>query len=132
MILPGSATDRPWLKPHLADTRLYSPHSPFALHAESGSEPIAGRQQANNLARLAPLIGIPLSGCGERGAPSFVLAGAYFPAWMLCALIAIAVAIAARAIFVVTGLTRVLPFQLFVCSSIGICFALLAMMFWFD
>ena len=51
------------------------------------------------------------------GLPSFVLFGAYFPAWMLLALLAIVAAILARAVFLVTGLARVLPFQLFVCAS---------------
>jgi hypothetical protein len=40
---------------------------------------------------------IALGGCSSHGAPSFVLFGAFFPAWMLCALIGIFGAIAARA-----------------------------------
>jgi hypothetical protein len=61
-----------------------------------------------------------------------VLFGAYFPAWMVCALLGILGAIAARAFFVGSGLARILPFQLFVCASIGVCLALLAMMLWFE
>ena len=38
---------------------------------------------------------------------------------MLCALIGIFGAIAARGIFVAARLDSVLPFQLFVCSSVG-------------
>jgi hypothetical protein len=48
---------------------------------------------------------------------SIVLFGAFFPAWMLCAIIGIFGAIAARGIFVASGLDSVLPFQLFVCSG---------------
>jgi hypothetical protein len=77
---------------------------------------------------LLPLISLALGGCTQRGAPSFALFGAYFPAWMLCAVLAIFASIGARAIFVATGLSNVLPFQLFVCLSIGVCFALLV---WF-
>lgn len=84
-----------------------------------------------NISSLTPLILIVLSGCRERGAPSFSLVGAYFPAWMVCALIGIIAAIGARAAFIVTGLAGVLPFQLFVCASIGVCFALLAWLLWF-
>ena len=61
-----------------------------------------------------------------RGAPSYILFGAYFPAWMFLALLAIIAAIVARAVFVATGLARILPFQLFVCAAIGVSVALLA------
>jgi hypothetical protein len=72
-----------------------------------------------------------LGGCASHGAPSFVLFGAFFPAWMLCALIGIFGAIAARGIFVAVGLNSVLPFQLFVCSSVGLVVAALAWLIWF-
>jgi YtcA family len=66
-----------------------------------------------------------------QGAPSFALFGAYFPAWMFCAALGILAAILARAVFVATGLAHVLPFQLFVCASIGLCAALYAELTWF-
>ena len=72
-----------------------------------------------------------LSGCASSGAPSFVIVGAYFPAWMLCAVLGIVAAIVARAVFVATGLSAVLPFQLLVCSAIGLICALLAWLLWF-
>lgn len=77
------------------------------------------------------MISITLSGCANQGAPSFALVGAYFPAWMICALIGIVAAIGARVGFVVSGLATVLPFQLFVCTSIGVCIALLVWLLWF-
>ena len=67
-----------------------------------------------------------LSGCTVRGAPSYTLFGAYFPAWMFCAALGILVAILARVVFVATGLADVLPLQLFVCVSIGLGAALYA------
>ncbi len=73
---------------------------------------------------LTPLIFLLAGGCSGEGAPSLTLFGAFFPAWMLCAVLGIAVAIAARICFIVWGLSRVLPFQLFVCASIGLVFAL--------
>jgi hypothetical protein len=78
-----------------------------------------------------PLLVSALSGCAVRGAPSFVIAGSYFPGWMFCALIGIVLAIAVRIGFVASGLASVLPLQLFVCSAIGLCCGLLAWLLWF-
>jgi YtcA family len=78
-----------------------------------------------------PLLAFALSGCAVRGAPSFVIAGSYFPGWMFCALIGIVLAIAVRIGFVTSGLARVLPFQLFVCTAIGLCCGLIAWLLWF-
>jgi hypothetical protein len=55
------------------------------------------------------------------GAPSFMIVGSYFPGWMFCALIGIVSTIAVRVSFVASGLANVLPFQLLVCSAIGLC-----------
>jgi YtcA family len=65
-----------------------------------------------------------LGGCTPAGAPSFELFGAFFPAWMLCATIGIVAGILARAVFVATRLTDVLPYQLVVCTAIGAIFAI--------
>jgi hypothetical protein len=89
---------------------------------------------AKRVAKAAPLILIALialSGCSSHSAPSFVLFGAFFPAWMLCAIIGIFGAIASRGIFVAAGLDSVLPFQLFVCSSVGFVVAALTWLTWF-
>ena len=74
---------------------------------------------------------LALSGCSVRGAPSYALFGAFFPAWMFCALIGIVTAIGARIAFVVAGLANVLPYQLFVHASIGLSVALLVWLLWF-
>jgi hypothetical protein len=73
-----------------------------------------------------PLGACVLGGCSSLGAPSLSLFGAFFPAWMFCGLIGLLAAIGARGIFVATGLSAILPFQLFVCASIGVCIALFA------
>lgn len=65
-----------------------------------------------------------LTGCTLEGAPSFPLAGAFFPAWMACAAIGAVAAGCARVLFVVTGLAAVLPLQLFVCTAVGVYAAL--------
>ncbi len=77
------------------------------------------------------MVALTVGGCAVRGAPSFSLFGAFFPAWMFCALLGIFAAIGVRAGFVVSGLAEILPLQLFVCTSLGLCFALLAWLFWF-
>jgi hypothetical protein len=77
------------------------------------------------------LLPLALVGCGARGAPSFAIVGAYFPAWMFCALVGVILAIFARVGFVVSGLADILPFQLFVCVAVGVCAALLAWLVWF-
>lgn len=66
------------------------------------------------------LFGSPafLNGCA--GAPSLTFAGAYFPAWLACAVMAIIAALAARGIMAVTGLARFFPLQLLVCTALGI------------
>jgi hypothetical protein len=68
---------------------------------------------------------ICLTGCG--GAPSVTIAGAYFPAWLLCAIIAVVAAVFVRVLMVATGLANFIPFQLAVCCSVG---AILGLMLW--
>ena len=77
------------------------------------------------------LLSIPLSsgalgGCSSHSAPVLSLFGAFFPAWMFCGLIGVLAAIGTRGLFVATGLSDILPFQLFFCASIGVCIALFA------
>ena len=69
-----------------------------------------------------------MTGCG--GAPSVTIAGAYFPAWLLCAVIAVLVATVIRALMVATGLANFIPYQLAVCCSVGATFALILWNLW--
>jgi hypothetical protein len=71
---------------------------------------------------------LSLCGCSEAGAPSFDIFGAFFPAWLLCALLGIFVALGARLVFAARNLVDVLPFQLSVCTSLG---AISALLVWF-
>lgn len=81
---------------------------------------------------IAPMATLSLSGCSlVRGAPSFPLFGAYFPGWMFCALLGVFAAIGARALLVATGWAEILPYQLFVCASLGLMFGLLVWLLWF-
>ena len=67
-----------------------------------------------------------VSGCSAAGAPSFDLFGAFFPAWLFCGVLGVVGAGAARAVFVASGLSERLPYQLFVCTAIGVLAACLA------
>jgi YtcA family len=58
-----------------------------------------------------------LSGC--NGAPSRNILGSYFPSWMVCALVGVALAIAARVIFKATGLLAELPVPFVVMLAIA-------------
>lgn len=74
---------------------------------------------------------ISLGGCATKVAPSYELFGAFFPAWMLCALVGIIGGIAARVVFIATGIDSILQFRLFVCLSAGLLVAALTWLFWF-
>jgi YtcA family len=109
--------------------------SPQIIHSSTGrSAEYFSALSTKRVRKAPPLIFITLialSGCTSHSAPSFVIFGAYFPAWMLCALIGILGAFAARGIFVAAGLSSVLPYQLFVCSSAGLVVAILIWLVWF-
>lgn len=72
-----------------------------------------------------------LNGCSAGGAPSFELFGAFFPAWLFCGLIGVVGAGIARGVFAGTGLADLVPYQLVVCTAIGIIAACLVWLLWF-
>ena len=82
------------------------------------------------LVSSALLLGQAFSSTGCGGAPSVTIAGAYFPAWLLCAIIAVLVAAFIRAAMVATGLANFIPYQLAVCCSAGVIVALILWHFW--
>jgi hypothetical protein len=65
-----------------------------------------------------------LIGCRDFGAPAFSLLGSYFPAWLACAGIGLAVAIGARVLLIFAGIDEVLPWRLFVytCLALAVAF----------
>jgi hypothetical protein len=64
----------------------------------------------------APILGL-LGGCD--GAPSRNILGSYFPSWMVCALVGIALALAARAIFKALGILEEIPVPFVVMLAIA-------------
>jgi len=75
------------------------------------------------MARLLALAALAASLEGCAGAPSFGLFGAYFPLWLLSALIGIAGAVVSHRIFVKTGWAEVVRLQLLVNTAIGVMIA---------
>jgi hypothetical protein len=82
----------------------------FRVGAINRCRPIASSMGA------APILCL-LSGCD--GAPSRNILGSYFPSWMICALVGIALAFAARAIFKASGLLEELPVPFVVMLAIA-------------
>jgi hypothetical protein len=74
---------------------------------------------------MAASLQLVLTSCSSGGAPSFTLFGAFFPAWLLCGIVGIVGAVVARVAFVSSGLANTLPYQLAVCTAIGVITALL-------
>jgi hypothetical protein len=71
---------------------------------------------AKRLWRAMPVLTL-LGSCD--GAPSRNILGSYFPSWMVCALVGLALALAARAIFKAIGILEELPVPLVVVLAIG-------------
>ena len=65
-----------------------------------------------------------LGGCGA-GAPSLSLVGSYFPAWILCSLVGLAVGLAARVVLSATRLAEAAAYPLVVCIASGVIAGLL-------
>jgi hypothetical protein len=74
---------------------------------------------------------LALTSYSAGGAPSFTVFGAFFPAWLLCGVAGIFGAVVARGAFVSSGLANTLPYQLAVCTAIGVIVAILAWFVWF-
>ena len=67
----------------------------------------------------------------SAGAPSLVLFGAYFPAWMLCALVGVAAALVVRAVLILTGPDAVMGFRLFAYAAVAVIVAASAWLAWY-
>lgn len=65
-----------------------------------------------------------VKGVPFRKPPSFPVAGAYFPGWMVCGLIGVAVAVGLRVVFLLTGIDANLSFRLFTYMALGVIAAL--------
>jgi YtcA family len=92
----------------------------------SGAQTVPGKRAKRSAARLGAIVLLcGLEGCGP-GAPSLSLVGAYFPAWILCSLIGLAVGIIARVVLSATRLAEVVAYPLVLCIAIGAIAGILA------
>jgi len=78
------------------------------------------RQQTLPSVVLLLIASSSVGGCSFAGAPSFELFGAFFPAWMFCALIGIFGAAGMRLVLTFPALQDPVPFQLAVCTAAGV------------
>ena len=102
---------------------------PFERKSPAAVEPLRETEREvvpANLRRYVVLGGAAclLGGCSLKGAPSYSIFGAFFPAWLLCGTLGIVGAGVARAVLVASGLSDVLPYQLFLCTAVGVIVAL--------
>jgi len=72
-----------------------------------------------NVSRLIAWLCLAGLAAGCDGAPSRNILGSYFPSWMVCAGLAIVVALLARAVLQLTGLLEELPIPLVVLLAFG-------------
>ncbi len=72
---------------------------------------------------------LTLSDCAS--APAVNVVGSFFPAWMLCALIGIAVAVCLRQVLVLVGLEDSLVLPLLTHTAVGVAATLAVWLIWF-
>lgn len=58
------------------------------------------------------------------------IAGAYFPAWLLCAIVGVVVALLVWVALVASGFSNRIPYQLAVCFSLGVIAGLILWRLW--
>ncbi|MGO4305830.1 MULTISPECIES: hypothetical protein [unclassified Cupriavidus] len=81
------------------------------------------------MARSLALVALAASLSGCAGAPSFSLFGAYFPLWLLAAVLGIAGALIAWRVFIATGWAEIVGLQLLVNTAIGLMIAEIVWLF---
>ena len=76
---------------------------------------------------MSILLCVPVAGCASASAPSHIFFGAYFPSWLLFALLWVVLAIVVRLVMVLTHSGSSWPWPLALCMGAGF---LLALGFW--
>jgi len=61
-----------------------------------------------------------LAGCAQGGAPSFIIAGSYFPAWMACAFAGIFVALLLRIVLARLRIDAAIAYRLSFYSAVAV------------
>lgn len=60
-----------------------------------------------------------------------MIAGAYFPAWLICAILGAIIALVLRLVLLKTKFADLLPYPLFLGLSVGLLLAMLIWLIWF-
>ena len=84
------------------------------MHEARRGDPIGW--QVGTFARLVCLctVCLELSACDLKGAPSYSIFGAFFPAWLLCAGIGLVGSVVLRVLVIAIGFEEALPWPLLV------------------
>ena len=69
-----------------------------------------------------------LSGC--TGSPDLLIAGAYFPAWLVCSVIGALCALLLHGALLVSPFNNKIPMQLGICACAGVIFGAIIWMAW--
>ena len=69
-----------------------------------------------------------LPGCA--GSPDLVIAGAYFPAWLICCVIAAVSALVLHGVLLVSPWRNTWPLQLSLCGALGAVAGALVWLYW--
>ena len=72
---------------------------------------------------LPCLVAALLPGCAAPRAPAFAAVGAFFPAWLACALVGVLGAVLIRIAFIRLGIDDALPLRLFVYVALALAIA---------
>jgi hypothetical protein len=99
------------------ESRVHAPHPPNGGLFLNDRAATLNHMNESRLRAWICLSGLVVAGCD--GAPSRNILGSYFPSWMVCALVAIACTVLARAALKTTGLLEELPAPLVVLLAFG-------------
>jgi uncharacterized membrane protein len=85
---------------------------------------MTGRESASWLGArrpwpLLPAVGA-LAGCSTSSAPAVIVFGAYFPDWLVFAILTLAIALVARIAFGFAGWAQSVPYPLFTFIAVGV------------
>jgi hypothetical protein len=87
------------------------------------------RHRCGRLGLWRVAIALPVTACNY--APTMDLLGSYFPAWMLCAVLGIVVAVIIRQILAVAGINEYVVAPLLTYAGLAVSATLLAWLLWF-
>jgi YtcA family len=99
-----------------AECRLSPEHKNMSPHRRHGFRPNRPDDVAlRGFCVVGACIG--LTGCDLRGAPSYSLFGAFFPAWLLCAGLGLLGSLLFRGLVISSGFEDAIPFKLLVYTA---------------